>query len=1127
MSLTKLQPSGVNLTANFSFANVTSTYFVGDGGLLTNISVSGGTSIVNGNSNIVVDSNGNARFSINGTSNVFVVSDTSIKTTGNVSSINANLGNLVTANYTTAVLTTGAQPNITSVGSLQGLTVSNTSGVVNFTSTANVTLGSVSNLHISGGSSGYVLSTDGSGTLSWVTQSTAAVAGSNTQVQFNDASAFGADANLTYNKTTKTLGAKNITIEATGTVSGGNLLSANYVTGTLTTGAQPNITSTGTLTDVTVSGNLTVNGTTIYANVTTLVVKDPIIEMGGNPNGVPLSSNDGKDRGEVLHYYSGGAIDAFMGWDNSNAEFAFGSDVSAVNEVMTFNTFGNVRAGYFLGNGSQLSGTIANANYSTYAGTVITAAQPNITSVGTLVNTTLGASNSLSGGNLLSANYVTGTLTTGAQPNITSTGTLSSLTVTSNVTGGNLKTAGAVIGSTLSSNIADGSAPISVTSTTRVSNLNVDYANVSDYGVVTAKTTGTFYPLLASGATTGNYALGVNNAVSFNAATGALSATLLGGTLSTAAQPNVTSLGTLSGITATGTLNFTSASNVALGAIGNVHITGGSSGQYLQTDGSGGLSWSGVTSLVGGNSNITITGNANIAISSAGNANILIVTGTGVNIAGTLNTGSGNANVGNLGTGGLIVATGNITGGNILTANSVIGSTLVSNIATGTAPLTVSSTTRVSNLNVAYANVSDYNVVTAQTTGTFYPALINSTSTGNYALGVNSDVSFNAATGALSATLLGGTLTTGAQPNITSTGTLTALTATGNVTGGNILTANSVIGSTLTSNVATGTAPFTVTSTTRVGNLNVSYSNVSDYEVVTTQSTGLFYIPFITNHSTGNYALNANSQISYNVGTGTFSASLLTGTLTTAAQPNVTSTGTLTSLTVTGNVSGGNANLGNLVTANYHSGNGSLLSSLTGGNVSGQVGNALIAGTVYTAAQPNITSVGTLVNTTMGSGNSLSGGNLLSANYVTGTLTTGAQPNITSTGALTSLSVTGTAVFGLSSDRTTYISASTSGTYSADTSTAGPIWYFTTIAGATTLNFTNVPTTDGYTTTVVAAFVNTTTVPAVQIATVAQTIKWLSGAAPTGAATGVNIYSFTLMRVNAAWVTLGQQAYYN
>ena len=38
--------------------------------------------------------------------------------------------------------------------------------------------------------------------------------------------------------------------------------------------------------------------------------------------------------------------------------------------------------------------------------------------------------------------------------------------------------------------------------------------------------------------------------------------------------------------------------------------------------------------------------------------------------------------------------------------------------------------------------------------------------------------------------------------------------------------------------------------------------------------------------------------------------------------------------------------------------------AVAGANVSGQVGNALVAGTVYTAAQPNITSVGTLTSLT-------------------------------------------------------------------------------------------------------------------------------------------------------------------
>ena len=112
---------------------------------------------------------------------------------------------------------TNAQPNITSTGSLTGLTVSNATGVVDFTTTANVTLGAVANLHISGGTNGYVLSTDGAGAISWVAQSGGggSPGGSNTQVQFNDSSAFGGNAGLTFDKSTTRLTANNFVATST------------------------------------------------------------------------------------------------------------------------------------------------------------------------------------------------------------------------------------------------------------------------------------------------------------------------------------------------------------------------------------------------------------------------------------------------------------------------------------------------------------------------------------------------------------------------------------------------------------------------------------------------------------------------------------------------------------------------------------------------------------------------------------------------------------------------------------------------------------------------------------------------------------------------------------------------
>ena len=84
--------------------------------------------------------------------------------------------------------------------------------------------------------------------------------------------------------------------------------------------------------------------------------------------------------------------------------------------------------------GGNLSGT-------SIVGTLTTAAQPNITSVGTLTSLSVSGNvtttANISGGNLL------GAIRTAAQGNITSVGTLTSLSVSGNVTAGNLVTAGA------------------------------------------------------------------------------------------------------------------------------------------------------------------------------------------------------------------------------------------------------------------------------------------------------------------------------------------------------------------------------------------------------------------------------------------------------------------------------------------------------------------------------------------------------------------------------------------------------------------------------------------------------------------------------------------------------------
>ena len=285
----------------------------------------------------------------------------------------------------------------------------------------------------------------------------------------------------------------------------------------------------------------------------------------------------------------------------------------------------------------------------------------------------------------------------------------------------------------------------------------------------------------------------------------------------------------------------------------------------------------------------------------------------------------------------ILGVSGNANVGNLNASGSVVASSLTSNVSIGTAPLTVTSTTRVANLNVAYANVADHINTAVVSTGTFYPVLANATS-GNVADGANANLVFDAATGNLTSTILYATST---------------ITAAGNVTGANLLTAGGVIGSTLTSNVSVGTAPLTVTSTTRVANLNVAYANVADFISVATVTTGTFY-PVLANAATGNVAEGSNANLTFNAATGALNATLLGGTLTTAAQPNVTSLGTLTSLTVSGTLTandiatfgtaGDTLNITGAGNTNVNGAGGIVNIAAAQGNGTGQGGNLTLIG---------------------------------------------------------------------------------------------------------------------------------------------------------------------------------------
>jgi hypothetical protein len=143
--------------------------------------------------------------------------------------------------------------------------------------TATALNANIANVSISGGSSGYYLQTNGSGTLTWAAGAggNGSPGGTDTQVQFNDASAFGGNTGFTFNKTTGIFTAPYLAGNGNGlsniqgaNVSGAVGLATSATTaGTVTTAAQPNITSVGTLTSLAVNGNISANNANITGNI--------------------------------------------------------------------------------------------------------------------------------------------------------------------------------------------------------------------------------------------------------------------------------------------------------------------------------------------------------------------------------------------------------------------------------------------------------------------------------------------------------------------------------------------------------------------------------------------------------------------------------------------------------------------------------------------------------------------------------------------------------------------------------------------------------------------------------------------------------------------------------------------
>jgi filamentous hemagglutinin len=571
--------------------------------------------------------------------------------------------------------------------------------------------------------------------------------------------------------------------------------------------------------DLTVTGNLTVNGQTTTIDTVSVVIEDPILYLAANQTGAP--SLDIGFIGE-----RGTSQNITFVWDESAGEFVTGfTNDTTTNSTVTIASYAD-----FHTNNANIGGNIVINGTTSFVGNIISPV--NITGNFSAGNIStpgqISAVGNISGGNVnavanvetanLRVTSMTANLVTFTDPNdyLITSQNFSYDGVTANIQGVLVVDGFTINGTdiTSSANVLitsnAGNANIDITPTgtgvVNIGNITIgnntigsSFANIvlnpAANIVLPDETASAVLYLTANkeiesssnfvyDGTTANIqgALVIDNVkvdgndISTTNANGNLTLTPNGtGSLIVDAEDS----NFLGNLTTSGNL----VSNAAVIATGNV--SGGNITTAGQVVATGNITGGNVNAISAITAGTTINATGNITGGNVDTAGQVVATGniTGGNLitagltsTATLNA-SGNANVGNLGTAGLIVATGNITGGNLTTAGLIVAT---GNITGG---------------NLTTAGITSTGSLTASTT-------INAT--GN---------------------ITGGNIDTA---GITSTGSLTASTtinATGNITGGNLITTG-----------VTSTGTLETTGNALIGgNLvvqgNITYINIDDLRV--------------------------------------------------------------------------------------------------------------------------------------------------------------------------------------------------------------------------------------------------------------------------------------------------------